>query len=651
MKQKLIFIALAAVILLASCAGQPGIPPETYPREGDELFSQAEKLFASKSYNEAAILFKDYVSRYPDSPLAPAALMKSGIISALAGDYEDARAFFRTLLSEYPESSYVPDALVEELFTYYRQERYEEVLTLAPDLLQRLASTPHIFKAYTLIGDTYLAMENPIDAVYNYSSARNYATVSEDKIATDRIREAIARLDPGDIALLVNHPDENLPMNYLLYQLGLDYALEEKYDEALAVLNEFLVSYPDSENRNLVDSLIAEIKKNAVFNRYTIGCLLPLSGSYEIFGNRALQGIELALSRFSLQANSPQINIIVKDTGADPDKTMAALEELYLEGVAAILGPIVTSDIAGREAQQMGIPIITFTQKDNIAEIGDKVFRNFITPHMQVRAIVDYTVNVLGLDRFAILYPEETYGDTYMNLFWDQLLESGASVVGAESYKPDQTDFMDDIRKLVGIYYEIPEDLKPEQNPDLALPDQKQTDADEEENGSDAKKDEEPQPIVDFDAVFIPDAPGKVGQIVPQLAYFDIKDAQLLGTNLWHSDSLIKIAQQYVQGAVMPDGFFAQSSEPRVREFVKAFEETYQETPDFVAAVVYDSAMIVFDVVSRPQIRYRTDIRDELLNLKNFPGVTGNTGFDENGDVVKKLSLLQIRGKSFVELK
>ncbi len=155
---------------------------------------------------------------------------------------------------------------------------------------------------------------------------------------------------------------------------------------------------------------------------------------------------------------------------------------------------------------------------------------------------------------------------------------------------------------------------------------------------------------MDFDAVFIPDSPGKVGQIVPQLAYFDIKDVYLLGTNLWHSDSLIKIAHQYVQGAVMTDGFFAQSTSPRVQKFVKLYEETYQEAPDFVAAVVFDSAMILCDVISRPHIRYRADIRDELFNLENFPGVTGNTRFDENGDVQKKMHLLRIKGKSFVEL-
>jgi branched-chain amino acid transport system substrate-binding protein len=656
MKLKHIFISLSALMLLAACAAKPGVTPDSLPAErGDELFSRAEKLFDARAYGEAAALYDEYVSRYADKPLAAAALMKIGIIHALSGDYDKARSVYRKIVSEYPSSSFVPDALVEDLFTYFQEGRYQDVIELAPDILQRIDSRAHIFRIHTLLGDTHMAMGSPIDAIDYYARAREYASAVEQEAVTVKLQEAIARLDSTDIAILINHPDENLPMDYLMFQLGLNYAMEEKYDDALTILAEVLDRYPEHENRVLVESLIEEIKKNAVFNRYTIGCLLPLSGPYEVFGNRALKGIELALAQFSAQSDAPPINIIVKDTGADPDKTMMALQELYHDQVAAILGPIVTSEIAGREAQQMGTPIITFTQKDNIAEIGDKVFRNFITPNMQVQAIASLTVQSLGLNRFAILYPDETYGLTYMNLFWDKLLELGGTVVGVESYKPNQTDFMDPIKKLVGLYYEIPEDLKPENDPDIASQEDEaseQTDDQALENGDEEaqEEEEEPEPIVDFDAVFIPDSPGKVGQIVPQLAYFDIEDVYLLGTNLWHSDSLIKIADQYVQGAVMPDGFFAQSTSPRVQEFVKMFEETYEETPDFVAAVVYDSAMILFNVVSRPHIRYRTEIRDELFNLDNFPGITGITKFDENGDVLKKMHLLRIKGKRFVEL-
>jgi ABC-type branched-subunit amino acid transport system substrate-binding protein len=656
MKLKYIFISLCALILLAACAAKPGVAPDSLPAESDvKLFSRAEKLFDARAYDEAAALYDEYFSQYADKPLAAAALMKIGIIHALSGDYDKARAVYRKIVSEYPSSSFVPDAMVEDLFTYFQEGRYRDVIELAPDILQRIDSRAHVFRIHTLLGDTHMAMGSPIDAIDYYARAREYATAVEQETVTVKLQEAIARLDSTDIAILINHPDETLPMDYLMFQLGLNYAMEEKYDDALTILAEFLDRYPEHDNRLLVESLIEEIKKNAVFNRYTIGCLLPLSGPYEVFGNRALKGIELALAQFSSQSDAPPINIIVKDTGADPDKTMMALQELYHDQVAAILGPIVTSEIAGREAQQMGIPIITFTQKDNIAEIGDKVFRNFITPNMQVQAIVALTVQSMGLSRFAILYPDETYGLTYMNLFWDKLLEFGGTVVGVQSYQPNQTDFMDPIKKLVGLYYEIPEDLKPENDPDIASQDDERSEQFDDqalENGDEEapEEEEEPEPIVDFDAVFIPDSPGKVGQIVPQLAYFDIKDVYLLGTNLWHSDSLIKIADQYVQGAIMPDGFFAQSTSPRVQEFVEVFEETYQETPDFVAAVVYDSAMILFNVVSRPHIRYRTEIRDELFNLENFPGITGVTRFDENGDVLKKMHLLRIQGKRFVEL-
>ena len=651
MKLKNLFILLCTVMLLTSCAVKPGVTPESLPApEGDELFSRAEKLFDDRSYDEAFVVYNDYLNRFSDQPLAAAALMKIGIIHALSGDYDKARSAYRKILSEYPTSSFVSDALVEELFTYYQQGRYQDVIELAPDALKRLESNPAIFKTYTLLGDTYMAMDSLIDAIDYFSRAREHAAAVDRKTVTDKLQEAIARLDAADIAILVNHPDESLPMDFLMFQLGLNYALEEKYDDALTALDAFLARYPEHENRILAESLIEEIKKNAVFNRYTIGCLLPLSGPYEIFGSRALKGIELALALFSSRSGGPPINIIVKDTGADPDKTIAAMEELYHEKVAAILGPIVTSEIAGREAQQMGIPIITFTQKDSIPEIGDKVFRNFITPKMQVETIVSFTVESLGLERFAILYPDETYGLTYMNLFWDELLESGGKVVGVESYRPEQTDFMDPIKKLVGIYHLVPEDLKPDV---VSGPDENLQQADEESRENElekAEEDEEPVPIVDFDAVFIPDAPGKVGQIVPQLAYFDVKDVFLLGTNLWHSESLIKIAHQYVQGALMTDGFFAQSTSSQVQEFVKFYEETYQETPDFVSAVVYDSAMMLFDIVGRPHIRYRTDIRDELLNLVNFPGITGITRFDENGEVQKKLHLLKIQGRRFVEL-
>ena len=60
--------------------------------------------------------------------------------------------------------------------------------------------------------------------------------------------------------------------------------------------------------------------------------------------------------------------------------------------------------------------------------------------------------------------------------------------------------------------------------------------------------------------------------------------------------------------------------------------------------------MILFELVSRPEVLFRSVLKEELIKLKDYSGVTGITSFDQGGDVHKKLNLIQIKGKGFVEL-
>jgi len=660
MKKNRSIILLCLFLVLGACVPKPPVPIEPSPvGVEDELFIAAENWFETQDYPQALDAYSSYVDQYPDRSLAPAALMKIGKINSILGKYDDARSSYNRLISEYPRSSFNPDARVEWLFSFYSEENYKEVIQQAPDFIRSVDSTPHVFRIYALVGDAHMALGLPLDAFKYYIEAQQMGSEWEQSAITQKIKASIAQLDTEKVMALLDGMHKEMPAGYLMFQLGLNYAMEEKYDDAIIAMQNFLDQFPEHENASLAEDLIKQIKESALFSRYTIGCLLPLSGPYQAVGFRALKGIELALDRFSTQTGGPQMNIIVKDSGGDPEQTRMAMQELIDEQVAAIIGPIVTAEIAAGEAQKNRIPIITLTQKVNITSIGDYVFRNFITPEMQVKAVVDYTTTSLGLNRFAILYPDETYGFTFMNLFWDRLIEKGGKVVGLEAYNPEHTDFADPIRKLVGLYYKIPEDLREavelssqegniqpraQRDPDLPL------DLENGNENQEQKKEEKPEAFVDFDAIFIPDAPKTAGLIIPQLAFYDVKDVYLIGTNLWHSDALIKMAKQYVQGAIMPDGFFAESSVPVVQDFVKAFEDTYEEMPGFIEAVVYDSAIMVFSVLIQPDLRFKSELRDGLLNLTDFSGVTGPTYFDENGEAQKQLYLLKIKGRKFVEL-
>jgi ABC-type branched-subunit amino acid transport system substrate-binding protein len=664
MKPITVVVILSLVICFYACGPKPRVwmEPET-AGPGYELFSRAEEMFQEKSYEKALTAYKEYLIQFPNRPLAGAALMKIGDIKMALERNPEAREVYYRVITEYSDSPYVDDAKINILLTYYNQMGYLEVIEAATGYLQEVVSRRHILRIYVILGDAYMALGSPTDAVSYYAKAFQTSTDPEKKSIILKLKDAFGLLGSEEIVYLLDRLEDKVTAGYLLYQLGLNSAEEEKYDEAIMVLSKFVEKFPGHENIQQAKSLIVEINKKTVYSRYTVGCLLPLSGLYKTFGHKALKGVELALSQFSAQNTQPTIKIIVKDTGSDPVMAALGVRELFDENIAAIIGPIITAESAALAAQESRIPIVTLTQKDKITEIGDYVFRNFFTPRMQVNALVSYAVEDLGLSNFAILYPDENYGSTFMNLFWDAVIAYGGKVVGVEAYDSSSTDFADPIKKLVGLYYEVPEDLRAletlgeknqDENPGAVeisatdvLPEFMEDERvkDEEMDG-----DEEPKPIVDFDAIFIPDAPQKAGLIIPQLAYYDVDDSYLLGTNLWHSDSLIEMSRQYIQDAILTDGFFAESASEHVQRFVRLFQEAFGEQPEFIEAVAYDTAMILFQTISQPDIRFRNMLKNELLKLTNYQGVTGITTFDSSGDVHDKLHLLQIKGRRFVEV-
>ncbi|MBU4462583.1 MAG: penicillin-binding protein activator [Proteobacteria bacterium] len=609
MSLKNTIIIFVTAFFFAACAPkqlQPARP--VYIDPGDILFAQAEDLFQTKSYEKAIIKYTEYLSLFPKGRLTDAALMKTGA------------------------------AWVEILIMLYNQGKYNEAIKQANDIIESNIAGINIVRTYVLLGDAHLATGSPKDAVNFYILALNKAKDPAKEPIIAKINEASGPLGTTDIISFLNQLEDKPLAGYLMYRLGQNKAEKEKYDDAEKILSQFIERFPGHESASKAQKLIEKIKKKAAYSKYTIGCLLPLSGPYESFGRRALKGIELAMSQFCSHGIQPAVKLIIKDTESDADKAAAAVKELFEEHVAAIIGPIFTAESAALVAQDKSIPIITITQKNNIADIGDYVFRNFFTPTMQVHTLVSYVIEKLGLGSFAILYPDDNYGTTFMNLFWDEVTAYGGKVVGVESYNVEHTDFADSIKKLVGLYYEVPEDLKIDEE------------AGKKDDISKDKEEQEPQAVVDFDAIFIPDAPERAGLIIPQLAFYDVENVYLLGTNLWHCDSLIKMARRYVQNAIMPDVFFAESSSKQVGDFVAVFEQTFKEKPGFIEAVAYDSAMILFQIVSRPDIRYRSSIKNALMNLTNFQGVTGLTSFDNNGEIKKRLYLLRIKGEKFVEL-
>ncbi len=661
---------LVVIIILSSysCVSRHVIPSVPVKLDPDiSLFMKAEDLYRKKSYQQAINIYREYLERFSDKKMAPAALMKIGLIKYLIEDYPGSRSSYSNLIKSYPQSSFNSDAMLGVLRTYYKEGNYQEALKYGTQILQQIASREHILNIYIIFADICVAQGNPKDAVYYYTLACGKADDLTRKSIIAKLKESLKQLQYSDVVTVLELVDDNYLKGLVLYLMGMCKAEEEYYDDAQKILLEFIKQFPDHEKAAMATGQLNKLERLSMYDHKAIGCLLPLSGPYKTYGKRALRGIEMAFNKFTARNEKQDINklikIIIKDSGTTHDEAVSAVRELSQEGVAAIIGPVFSAEAAAAEAQNSGIPIITITQKDNIAETGDFVFRNFFTPRMQVKALISFAVEELGVDRFAILYPEDKYGKTFMNLFWDEALAYGGIITGLESYPVNQADLDAPIKKLVGLYYDIPEDLlkenelddkKEEKSEDILITADNIPDEDAETLQIETEEDEtekEPEPIIDFDVLFIPDGPTRAGLIMPQLAYHDIEDVYIFGTNLWHSDRLIEMARKYVQGAVMPDIFFAGSSAEAVQDFVKNFKDVFKEDPGFIEAITYDTAMILFNIISRDDISFRSAIKHELTRATGFDCITGHTIFNKTGDAEKKLYLLNIKGKKFIEIK
>ena len=496
------------------------------------------------------------------------------------------------------------------------------------------------------------------EALVFYNKALGLASGVEKETVMENVKEVLSRADTATLREFSGINDLNIPKALVLYRLTLNLVLDKDFKRALQVVETFEKEYAEHP----LSQDIAELKwliEKARFKRGLVGCMLPLSGKYSIFGKSALNGIECAVKDFRKHNPERRIRIVIKDTGSDKEQALSCANELADMGVAALIGPMGTAKTAGGVAQEKGIPMMAMTQRKLNMSDESFLFSNFLTPELQAKGLASYAFYRLGIRNFAILYPEDDYGKTYMKLFWDMVDEYGGRIKGVESYGPDQTDFSESLTKITGEFYGVPDFIKEnrEKYESILLIEDKDKKEENEEKEKpnkrqEAREDDELKFKPDFGAVFIPDSSAKVSMMLPQLAFHDIDNVVLLGTNLWHDKSLVKNAAGYTDNAVITSGFYPESrTNSKARYFADDYESLYGNSPGFIEAVAYDSASFILESLLDESIKSRKDLRDAIAGGMVYNGTTGKTYFDRNGDLHKELFYLTIDGDDFTEIR
>ena len=646
LKIKAILIpAVGMALLISGCYPKP---VKKYPEVREvspNLFDRAEQEFMAGNDQMALESFERYLELNPRGEKSRTAMYRMATIDLKNNLPEEAIQLLKRIVKEYPDHPDTHRVEFDIIDAYYRAGDYQQSQIEAAKWIDQYPFDPLRGDVYFLMGRNYRAMENYSQAFYWWLLAYNGSfdlSVSRDEI-DQRVLELIKRSPVYALNEMGSYATGTKYAPDVYHQLANDYIEMGDFEQAKLAAMALVRSTPDqywvSIGRRILERVTAALSVKVG----NIGCLLPLSGPFAIYGQEVLNGIQLGMGVFAQSEGERSLDLIIRDTRGDPDVAASLVEELTeKDKVMAIIGPLASkpSTAAAKKAQELGIPIITLTQKEGITLEGDMVFRNFMTPSKEVERVLEKAIMEMSLKRFGILYPDNSYGRFFMNLFWDKAQELGGTVTAIEAYPPDETDFAVEIKKMVGLYYPRPEAVRTKVEEANWLEAEEKIKEDFESNG-------EHDPVVDFDAIFIPDNYGQIALITPQFPFYSIFDVRFLGTSLWQSPELIDQAGAYVQGAIFASGFFLENGSAIAQDFVKRYVENFEKEPGILAATGYDTIQLVKSIMEKGPIKTRKEFQTALFAQDDYYGVTGWIAFDQDGEVVKDPILLTVSDSHF----
>jgi branched-chain amino acid transport system substrate-binding protein len=640
-------VLLLLLLALVSCA-----PPSVI--RGGRAIPQAEAVdadlraaktaFDAGRDEEARKRLEGFLQEFPDSRRSDEARFLLAELYLRGGDAERAAQAWRQLVERTPLSRLAPEARLRAAKVYRDLGQPDAGRRMLAGVDLRRAPEPLRAELQRTLADLSRASGDFPAAVIALSFSREYAPDDRaraeiDLELADLIQE---RLRDPELETVLPRVATGPVYHRVALELARRRIDRGELQSAVALIGDLPGALEDPEAR-LRQNLLDRAARGAQIDAYPLGLAVPLSGAYAPFGRSVLRGVTLALDLFS---DTPgRYRLVVRDTAGDPVKAEAATRQLIQEGVRGIIGPMrsVSSAAAAPIAAQSGIPMLALAVRPDLPYLGSGIFRLGVTSQEQVNALVGFAMDALEAQRFAVLYPKDAYGIEYKNLFWEEVEKRGGRMVGIEGYDPASVDIQAEIKKLVGLFYVTPDEA-------ARIDKRDRLSRQREKNRAELASPElsDLPPYVDFDALFIPDAAGKVGVILPQLRYFDVADVTLLGTSDWNDPKLVELAAQEAEDAIFVDAFSAGNEDPLVQEFVGAYYAAYGEPPDAYAAQGYEAASLVRSLIARragapSSAELTNELRGFAQRMPDFRAVAGLKSFDAVGGADRDLAILTVK--------
>ena len=344
-----------------------------------------------------------------------------------------------------------------------------------------------------------------------------------------------------------------------------------------------------------------------------IGINAPITGDIPKVGEGTKFAAEMWLedigSELTVGGTTYPVELVVEDNESKGESAAAVNTKLITQDeVLVIVGPQSSKQAvpAGGVANDLETPMIS-PWSTNPATTLDRpwVFRTPFLDPFQGPVVANFVSEEFGYTKAAVLYDiASDYPKGLAEFFksaWEDLNGAG-SVVAYESFTTGDADFSAQLTNIIDSGAEF---------------------------------------------LFTPQYYNEVALIVQQAHELGFNQP-IVGSDSWGSAETVNLCGEDCYGAFFSTHYAAEGATGATKAFIDEYNAKYGYVPDDVGALTWDSLNIVKQAIqdcgaiTGDLAVDRQCVRDAMAGIKEFPGITGNMTFTEEGDPIKCAVIVRI---------
>jgi branched-chain amino acid transport system substrate-binding protein len=340
-----------------------------------------------------------------------------------------------------------------------------------------------------------------------------------------------------------------------------------------------------------------------------IGEFASLTGKEAAFGQSSHKGTLLAIEELNAAGGllGRKLELVTEDNQSKSGESATIAKKLISrDKVVALLGEVASmrSLEAAPIAQKAQIPMVSPSSTNpKVTEIGNYIFRVCFVDPFQGVAMAKFARSHLKVRRVALLTSvSSAYSVGLAKYFKEQIARDGGTVAIEQKYSEGDKDFKAQLTaiKAAGV-----------------------------------------------EGIFVPGYYTEAALICKQAKDLGL-NVPLFGGDGWEAPQLVTIGGAAVEGMYFSTHYSPEHQTPAIKNFVAKFKQRWgNEVPDAMAALGYDSAMVLADAIKRAGTTDSAKLRDALAATKGFAGVSGTTTLDAQRNATKAAVVLKVQNGEF----